>query len=197
MWLVDTELCNSTSSSFQTPLTPKVTSSASTITCYTKYSPPAQHAGQLHSKSGTTKKENQLCSSANCSNTHNIISLMAPHKFSIILRTTKDEFNILSRTTLPRLFYLNLYLSVVDHRCRRIRVGFSSCRGQLSKVRFLQVCFLPSDLKSVFVARTNTTFVVGDVVYGTLSILCLILVNVWYHLCCWRCCLWNLFLFFV
>ena len=31
--------------SFQTPLTPKVTSGASTITCYTKYSPPAQHAG--------------------------------------------------------------------------------------------------------------------------------------------------------
>ena len=34
-----------TLSSFQTPLTPKVTSGASTITCYTKYSPPAQHAG--------------------------------------------------------------------------------------------------------------------------------------------------------
>ena len=30
---------------FQTPPTPKVTSGASTITCYTKYSPPAQHAG--------------------------------------------------------------------------------------------------------------------------------------------------------
>ena len=28
--------------------TPKVTSGASTITCYTKYSPPARHAGQLH-----------------------------------------------------------------------------------------------------------------------------------------------------
>ena len=34
-----------TLSAFQTPLTPKVTSGASTITCYTKYSPPAQHAG--------------------------------------------------------------------------------------------------------------------------------------------------------
>ena len=30
---------------FPTPPTPKVTSGASTITCYTKYSPPAQHAG--------------------------------------------------------------------------------------------------------------------------------------------------------
>ena len=36
-----------TLSSFQTPLTPKVTSGASTITCYTKYSPPAQHAGYI------------------------------------------------------------------------------------------------------------------------------------------------------
>ena len=34
-----------TLSAFQTPPTPKVTSGASTITCYTKYSPPAQHAG--------------------------------------------------------------------------------------------------------------------------------------------------------
>ena len=53
-------------SAFQMPPTPKLTSGASTITCYTKYSPPAQHASQLHSKSGTTKKENQLCSSTNC-----------------------------------------------------------------------------------------------------------------------------------
>ena len=30
---------------FQMPLTPKVTSGASTITCYTKYIPPAQHVG--------------------------------------------------------------------------------------------------------------------------------------------------------
>ena len=34
-----------TLSAFQTPPTPKVTSGASTITCYTKYSPPAQHSG--------------------------------------------------------------------------------------------------------------------------------------------------------
>ena len=34
-----------TITAFQTPPTPKVTSGASTITCYTKYSPPAQHAG--------------------------------------------------------------------------------------------------------------------------------------------------------
>ena len=66
--------------SFQTQLTPKVTSGASTITCYTKYSPPAQHAGYLHNKSGTTKKEIQLRSGANCSNTHNIISSVAPHQ---------------------------------------------------------------------------------------------------------------------
>ena len=32
-------------SAFQTPLTPKVTGGASTITWYTKYSPPDQHAG--------------------------------------------------------------------------------------------------------------------------------------------------------
>ena len=81
-----------TLSAFRTPPTPKVTSGASTITCYTKYSPLAQHAGQLHSKSGTTKKENQLCSGANCSNTHNINSSMAPHEFNV-LRTTTDEFN--------------------------------------------------------------------------------------------------------
>ena len=73
-----------TLSAFQTPPTPKVTSGASTITCYTKYSPPAQHAGQLHSKSGTTKKENQLCSGANCSNTHNIIIIRELHNWSFV-----------------------------------------------------------------------------------------------------------------
>ena len=39
------ESINITLSAFQTPPTPKVTSGASTITCYTKYSPLAQHAG--------------------------------------------------------------------------------------------------------------------------------------------------------
>ena len=34
-----------TLSSFQTPLTPEVTSGASTIICYTKYNPPAQLVG--------------------------------------------------------------------------------------------------------------------------------------------------------
>ena len=33
-----------TLSAIQMPPTPKVTSGASTITCYTKYNPPAQHA---------------------------------------------------------------------------------------------------------------------------------------------------------
>ena len=69
-----------TLSAFQTPPSREVVSGASTIKCYTKYSPTAQHAGQLHIKSGTTKKENQLCSGANCNNTHNIISSMAPHE---------------------------------------------------------------------------------------------------------------------
>ena len=35
---------------------------------------------------------------SNCSKTHNIFSSMAPHEFSVILRTTTDEFNVLSRT---------------------------------------------------------------------------------------------------
>ena len=39
-----------------------------------------------------------MCSGANCSNTHNIISSMAPHEFNVILRTTMDEFNVLPRT---------------------------------------------------------------------------------------------------
>ena len=34
-------------------------------------------------------------SGVNCSNTHNIISSMAPHEFNVILRTTTDEFNVL------------------------------------------------------------------------------------------------------
>ena len=38
---------------FQTPPTPKVTSGASTITCYTKYSPLAQHAGYMASSEET------------------------------------------------------------------------------------------------------------------------------------------------
>ena len=44
------------------------------------------------------KGKNSLCSGANCSNTHNIISSMAPHKFNVVLRTTTDEFNVLPRT---------------------------------------------------------------------------------------------------
>ena len=35
------------------------------------------------------------CSGANCSNTHNIISSIAPYEFNVILRTTMDEFNVL------------------------------------------------------------------------------------------------------
>ena len=96
---------HTTLSAFQTPPTPKVTSGASTITCYTEYSPPAQHAGYSYIaiKSGTTKKENQLCSgadcsNADCSNTHNIISSMAPHEFNVVPRTTTNEFNVIPRT---------------------------------------------------------------------------------------------------
>ena len=63
-----------TLSSFQMPLTPKVTRGASTITCYMKYSPPGPARRLATQQVGTTKKENQLCSGANCSNTHNIIS---------------------------------------------------------------------------------------------------------------------------
>ena len=51
------------------------------------------------------KEENQLCSGANCSNTHNIISSMAPHEFNVILRTTTDEFNVIPRTKIST--YLN------------------------------------------------------------------------------------------
>ena len=47
-----------------------------------------------------TNKEKHLCSGANCSNTHNIISSMAPHEFNVILRTTTDEFNVLPRTNM-------------------------------------------------------------------------------------------------
>ena len=50
---------------------------ASTITCYTKYIPPANHAGLKHSSSGATKQ-------ANCSNTYTILSLVAPHASSVI-----------------------------------------------------------------------------------------------------------------
>ena len=53
--------------------------------------PATQHVGY-------DKKENQLCSGANCSNTHNIISSMAPHEFNVVLRTTTDKFNVLPRT---------------------------------------------------------------------------------------------------
>ena len=35
------------------------------------------------------KKEKHLCSGANCSNTHNIISSMAPHEFNVIPRTVR------------------------------------------------------------------------------------------------------------
>ena len=50
--------------------------------------------------SGTTNKENQLCSDANCSNTHNIIPLMAPHECNVILRTTTDEFIVIHGPTI-------------------------------------------------------------------------------------------------
>ena len=65
-----------TLSSFQTPLSPKVTSGASTITCYTKYCPPAITQASYSAMHGkyTTQKENQLHSGTNCSSTHNIIS---------------------------------------------------------------------------------------------------------------------------
>ena len=35
--------------------------------------------------------------SAVCSNTHNIISSMAPHEFNVVPRTTTDEFNVLNQ----------------------------------------------------------------------------------------------------
>ena len=45
IWITNITLHYITLSAFQTLPIPKVTSGASTITCYTKYSPPAQHAG--------------------------------------------------------------------------------------------------------------------------------------------------------
>ena len=86
------------------PLTPKVTSGASTITFYTKYIPPAQHAGWLHSKSGTTKMKIQLCSGAYSRNTRYHFPWWCHMSFNVILRTTTDEFNVLPRTFSKLLF---------------------------------------------------------------------------------------------
>ena len=36
------------------------------------------------------------CCGANCSQTHNIISLLVPDEFNVIIRTTTDEFNCLT-----------------------------------------------------------------------------------------------------
>ena len=67
-----------TLSAFQTPPTPKVDQYCINNNMLYEIQPtrPAQ--------SGTTKKENQLCSGANCSSTHNIISSMAPHEFNVV-----------------------------------------------------------------------------------------------------------------
>ena len=74
-----------TLSTFQTPLT--TTSGASTITCYTKYTAhwPSTQASYIASR--VRPKRKISCAAAQiAANTHNIISSMAPHEFSVIPR---------------------------------------------------------------------------------------------------------------
>ena len=49
-------------------------------TCYAKYSPPAQHMTKQKNHGG------------------NIISLLVPDEFHVIIRTTTDEFNVITST---------------------------------------------------------------------------------------------------
>ena len=42
--------------------------------------------------------------------THNIISLMAPHEFNFILKTTTDEFNVIPRTGSHIILYATIIL---------------------------------------------------------------------------------------
>ena len=55
----------------------------------------AQQASYVRSRAGIRTKRKISCGGTNCSNTHNIISLMAPHEISVIPRATTDEFKVL------------------------------------------------------------------------------------------------------
>ena len=105
---------------FKRHLTPRVTSGASTSTCYTKYSPPAQHTA-CYTASRVRPNRKISCAAAQFaatqidSNTHNIISSMAPHEFNVVLRTCMDEFNVIPRTVLCFLLHRGWNNDVLYH----------------------------------------------------------------------------------